>query len=212
MGLAVEVGMLAGLMENDEEGAEEFREELAAVNRLLVAEGLPPHDEPTVVSDLRSRATLCSFPYDFLHYLRRAHARRLADPGWHATPLSAPYVPFADPLMLAALDTMTSHLICHSDAEGFYVPIDFPEPLASDGEDLPGGVLGSSQRLLAELVFVAPALGIVLSDGVLTDEEAARIAALSEGGEGLFRELAAWLALYEAARLSVAHKTAIVFA
>jgi hypothetical protein len=34
---------------------------------------------------------------------------------------------------------------------------------------------------------------------------------LSESDEGLHREYAAWLLLYEMARLSIAHKTAIVF-
>jgi hypothetical protein len=72
-------------------------------------------------------------------------------------------------------------------------------------------MLGSSCRLLEELVFVAPALGIHLDNGKLSDEEAERIDALIEEDGGLYREYVSWLLLYESARLSIAHKTAIVF-
>ena len=43
MGLAICVGMLAELLEDDPEGAEAFEEDLAEVNRVLAAAGLPPH-------------------------------------------------------------------------------------------------------------------------------------------------------------------------
>ena len=72
-------------------------------------------------------------------------------------------------------------------------------------------MLGSSQRLLEELVFVAPALGIRLDDGRLSDEEAERIDALIDEDDGLYREYVSWLLLYESARLSIEHRTAIVF-
>ncbi|CKR85698.1 Uncharacterised protein [Mycobacterium tuberculosis] len=107
-----------------------------------------------------------------------------------------------------------SHLVCHSDAEGFYVPVDFDEVLYSEPDDdkqLAGGMLGSSYRLRDELVLVAPALGINLTDGELSDEEVARIGRLIDADEGLHREYVSWLRLYESARLSIAHKTAIVF-
>lgn len=212
MGLAVAVGVLADLLKNDTEGAEWLQEDLAAANRLLAAEGLPGHDEPTELPQLRSRASLRSFPYSFIHHLRRAYAHRRADAAWVATPAPESQEPSEDPLVQDELAMMTSHLVCHSDAEGFYVPIDFPHILLDEDGELPGGLLGSSQRLLQELVFVAPALGIALSNGELSDEEASRIdALLEEDDEGLYRELTTWLALYEAARLSIAHGTAIVF-
>jgi hypothetical protein len=137
-------------------------------------------------------------------------------PGWTATPVEEGADPSEDPAVQAALDIAESHLICHSDAEGFYVPVEFDEVLFSEAEDedeaLTGGMLGSSYRLRDELVQVAPALGIALADGQLSDEEAARIDALGGTDEGLHREYASWLLLYEMARLSIAHKTAIVFA
>jgi len=38
-------------------------------------------------------------------------------------------------------------------AEGFYVPVEFPEPIFDYG------LLGSSQGLLRELIYLAPFLG-----------------------------------------------------
>ncbi|MGN8080101.1 hypothetical protein [Variovorax sp. 22077] len=227
MGLAVCVGMLAELLEDDPESAEGFEEELAEVNRVLAAAGLPPHTEPRGPLELDSRASIDGFPYSFIHYLRRAYAHRVLSPDWMATPLADDVDPTADPKIQALLDGCESHLLCHSDAEGFYVPVDFDEVLFDgDGGDeeeaegdadieepagLPGGMLGSSQRLLEELVFVAPALGIRLDDGRLSDEEAERIDALIDEDDGLYREYVSWLLLYESARLSIEHRTAIVF-
>jgi len=220
MGLAVCVGMLAELLEDDPESAEGFEEELAEVNRVLAAAGLPPHTEPRGPLELDSRASIDSFPYSFIHYLRRAYAHRVLSPDWVATPLADDVDPTADPKIQALLDGCESHLLCHSDAEGFYVPVDFDEVLfdeeSGSGEDeeaggLPGGMLGSSQRLLDELVFVAPALGIRLENGKLSDEEAERIDDLVEEDDGLYREYVSWLLLYESARLSIEHNTAIVF-
>ncbi|MBB3638373.1 hypothetical protein [Variovorax atrisoli] len=227
MGLAVCVGMLAELLEDDPESAEGFEEELAEVNRVLAAAGLPPHTESRGPLELDSRASIDGFPYSFIHYLRRAYAHRVLSPDWVATPLADDVDPTADPKIQALLDGCESHLLCHSDAEGFYVPVDFDEVLFDgDGGDeeeaegdadieepagLPGGMLGSSQRLLEELVFVAPALGIRLDDGRLSDEEAERIDALIDEDDSLYREYVSWLLLYESARLSIEHRTAIVF-
>ncbi|MET3497511.1 hypothetical protein [Variovorax boronicumulans] len=215
MGLAISVGTLADFLENDPEGAEWFEGDFEIVNTVLAAAGLPAHVEPRELPPLDSRASLDGFPYSFIHYLRRAYAHCVVSPGWTATPVEEGADPSEDPAVQEALDITESHLICHSDAEGFYVPVDFEEVLFSESESedeaLTGGMLGSSYRLRDELVQVAPALGIALVDGQLSDEEAARIDALSENDEGLYREYASWLLLYEMARLSIAHKTAIVF-
>lgn len=214
MGLAISVGVLAGLLENDTEGAEWLQEELVAVNKLLASAGLAPHAEPRELPPMHSRASLGSFPYAFIHYLRLAYAYRAASPDWVATPLEDDVDPSDDPVVEDALHESESHLIRHSDAEGFYVPVDFEEVLYSspdDDDEVTGGMLGSSYRLRDELVLVAPALGIALTDGQLSDEEAERINGLIDRDEGLHREYASWLRLYESARLSIAHKTAIVF-
>jgi hypothetical protein len=46
MGLAITVGVLSDLLENDAEGAEWMEEELETVNVLLAANNLPAHVEP----------------------------------------------------------------------------------------------------------------------------------------------------------------------
>jgi len=213
VGLAISIGALADLLEHDPEGAEWFEEDLAAANRVLVSNGLPPHVEPRELPPPRRRASLLSMPYSFIHHLRRAHAHRAAQATWVAAPLADGVDPTTDSTLQAQLELLESHLICHSDAEGFYLPIDFRDVLFEEGDDhdLPGGMLGSSYRLLEELVRVAPALGIRLSGDQLSDAEASRVDDLASKDEGLFRELASWLLLYESARQSIQHKTAIVF-
>jgi len=213
MGLAIGVGALAYLLENDQEGAKWLEEGFAAANLLLEGERLPMHSEPRTFKTPALRTSIGSFPCSFIHYLRRAYAHRSANPSWMAHPVGHNVDPAADPLVDDELAMLCSHLICHSDAEGFYFPINFSDVLFAEPEDssLPGGMLGSSYRLLEELEVVAPALGIRLSDGRLSDNEAARINELACSGEGIYRELCSWLALYEAARLSIELKTAIVF-
>jgi len=213
LGLSISVGMLCDLLQNDAEGAEWMEEGLAAANQVLSAAGLPPHIEPRVLPPMSTRASLCSSPYSFIHHLRRAYAYRLRDASWTAQPLESGTDPTSDRMLEEVLETFESHLICHSDAEGYYVPIDFQDVLFSDGEEpgLPGGMLGSSYRLLEELILVAPALGIQLQAGQLSDDEARRIDDSASCDEGLHREHASWLALYEAARLSIEYRTAIVF-
>ena len=103
---------------------------------------------------------------------------------------------------------LDSHLLVHSDAEGYYVPIDFGDPIFDD--ELPGSMLGSSQALLRELVDVAPHIGIDLVDGRPTPECTARLRAIVDSGP-VWREQVVWDTLFEAATLSVAHRTLIVF-
>lgn len=211
MGLAICVGVLA--KQDDEEEATWLADDFAAINAVLAEEGLPAHEEPQSLPPLVSRAQIDGFPYSFLHYLRRAYARRKADPDWVATPLADGVDPGEDEALQAEYDYLSSHLVCHSDAEGFYVPVDFAEVLFASDEDvgLPGGMLGSSYRLMEELILVAPALGIQLEQGKLSDAEAARIAESGEEEEGCYRELETWLLMFECARLSLEHKTAIMF-
>jgi hypothetical protein len=104
---------------------------------------------------------------------------------------------------------MDSHIICHSDVEGFYVPIDFRDPIYDDR--IWGEWLGSSQRALAELVLAAPLLGIPLRKGRLSDKAARLIAEEEDDAHPCWRERRVWLKFFEAARLSVEYGTAISF-
>jgi hypothetical protein len=210
MGLAVSTGVLADLMTKDPEGAGLLRRRVAVVNAVLAAEGLPLHEEPVVPGRVKARRHVASFPYSFLHHLRRAFAR--VREGILLEPVKPDEDPAEDPAIENVASMMDSHLVCHSDAEGFYVPMDFREVLFDlETHGLPGGMLGSSVRLRAELVEVAPALQIPLRDGNLGDEEAAKLAAEDEASGPYWPERLVWLSLYENARVSIANKSLIVF-
>lgn len=206
MGLSLTTFRLAVLRSADPEAAEWFEGELALVNALLVQSGSPEHSEPEHVGDVRPRRHRSSFPYRDLHHLWRAFARvRLGVP---VTPLHPGEDPSDDPAIDEVALPMQTHLLCHADNKGYYVPVDF-EDVVFD-EALPGGMMGSSLRLLDELIEVAPAIGVVLVDGVLMDEEAARLA--DDADPCLCTERRVWLALYEGARVSIEGRTILVFA
>jgi hypothetical protein len=211
MGLAIEVGGLAGLAELDSEGAEYLRASFERVNTLLAKNGLPAHVEPEKLPNLDNRCSLDSYPYSFLHYLRRAFAHRVQNPLWIAAPLPEGGDPGDDPVVEQITSRQTSHLLCHSDAEGFYLPIDFAPILFDDANQIPGGMVGSSYRLRDELVLVAPALGIQLAGNLLLNEEAEAINSDLDKGEGIWIERIVWLSLFEASWLSIEHNAAIEF-
>jgi hypothetical protein len=159
-----------------------------------------------------SRCSQNSHSYSSLHYLRRIYAHVAKDPTWRATELAEGEDPVEDPVLDEVMNWMDSHLLCHSDAEGFYVPIDF-EDVIVDNEDreLPGGLLGSTQRLMAELVTVAPTLGIELKNGELSDAEAKRLNREAHKRASFWVEKIVWLSLFEAARISLKYKSVISF-
>lgn len=212
MGLAVTVGMLSDLSEHDPEGAEWLREALRSANSLLAAHGLPMHEEPIIPFDGASRCSLDSYPYSFLHYLRRIYAYVVRDPKWQLQPVEDDEDPADDPVVEEETMQMRSHLLCHSDAEGLYLPIDFEEVLFDEDGSLPGGMLGSTQQLMRELLALASPLGIKLPNGELSDSEASRLNDDVETEGPFWREKCVWLSLFEAARLSLKHKAAICFA
>jgi hypothetical protein len=212
MGLAVSLGVLACGPDADPEGIEWLRENFRQVNRVLAAHGLPPHVEPELLPDLPYRGQPLSFPYSWLHHLRRAvaFARQAPD---QFCPVPQGSNPAEDERIDEELSVfMDSHLICHSDCEGFYVPIDFPEPLHDvQQEALPGGILGSSQRALREVLLAAPLLGIPIEGEKLADEAAKDIAEEPDGSHPYWIERKVWLTMFEAFRHSVEYKNAVVF-
>jgi hypothetical protein len=224
MGLNVVVGALIDL--HDPEGVDNLRAEFAAVNEALHEAGLPEHDEP-------ERADWDPVDFDMwghggLHYLRRAAAHldregELPEPGTTESVDN-------DPVMERYYDRATSalrgllqafgpkkkgrfdHLMLHSDAEGFYVPITFGDVLVS--EKVAGDLIGSSQALLDELTRVARALGLPPDLDPASDEafEAAENQGSGEGWKAYGVEWLTCLQLLAAARASVERQAAIVFA
>lgn len=213
MGLAIGVGMLVEFGQEEPEKAAQMRADLLQINTHLSTHGLPPHQEPESFEEpLQSRATLNAFPYSWLHYLRRFAAHVMRDPKWVPYPVEPGEDPAADVVLRQMYRQMASHLLCHSDSEGYYVPLDFEPVLLDPNFKIRGGALGSSYRLREELVEIAEALEITFdANGEIDEKTAVWLSEQRPTGPPFAIERLVWFSLYEAARLSIAHKTAIVF-
>lgn len=213
MGLEISVGMLHNMARGDAEGLRYHEDAFARLSRALAEEDVTwrePETTPTPHPELHFAA----LPYGSLTDLRRVFV--LMSWGEPVTPASG-----TDPRQYAhdlekiqdEAAMLSSHLLCHSDTAGYYVPCDFEDPLFLPAEtNVPGGgIVGSSRRLLDELRGCAPALGIQLGqDGVLSAEESARLA---EGppGDPFGSEKLAWFQLHLACRASLTTGHALVF-
>jgi len=162
MGLALEVGILADLKDADEEGYASYVEEFEKLRTVFRSEGLEEHIEPDEVDDIFSCDML---GYSGIHYLRRIAAHRALGrptpaPGSEETyknvALNEKYYESFD----AGKDMKYQHLMVHSDAEGFYVPIDFKRVITTP--TLSGGWVGSTQCLQAECAELARLLSMPL--------------------------------------------------
>lgn len=212
MSLAISVNLLAFYKANDREGYEQLKQEFGKINLLLASQSLPIHLEPETLPQIshtnRSRPYLRNFSSSWIHYLRRAIAY------WKEREPLTPCLgdPIEDDILKEEYYMLRSHIICHSDTGGFYLPIDFNEPLFDPNEEIAGGgILGSSYRVIDELMGVAPAIGIELLDkGRLSDEQAARLSGERNETVAFGIERQVWFTLYENAKYSVEHGTAIV--
>jgi hypothetical protein len=195
---------------------------LPSVAAALQAHDLPAYDEPDVDVEAMLRGSADpgirdddwpSFPYGWLHFVRRIGVHLRLDPAWSLDEVDDPddddeYRRFGDDYF----DTEVlegCHLYCHSDSEGLYVPIEFPRVISGPG--VPGGFLGSSQHLLRELTAVGQKLGFDWRGERPPDREMQRAIDPAQDVLPLFREKYVFAQLYEIARLSVAWKSSIVF-
>lgn len=211
MELTIAVGYLAGVGEHDREFAQELRQCLAKVNEVLEENDLPVHAEPETLPLLNDRSLSGNLSYSSVHYLRRFVAHAANHVRWQPGSFPEEEDPEDDLLVAIEWAQGRSHVICHADCEGFYLPIDFSRPIFAATDRVPGGVLGSSQAVLRELAGVAPLLGIHLVGGTLPDAEADRINGMI-AAQGTFSiEQDVWMTLFEAARLSIEHKAAVCF-
>ncbi|MFJ8789476.1 hypothetical protein [Streptomyces sp. NPDC102462] len=120
---------------------------------------------------------------------------------------------------LARIDDETSllvsHLLCHADNAGYYVPVDFADPLFLPPESgvAGAGMVGSSQLLLTELNGLAPALGIRLADAHSSHPEpvAQDVSVGLSDDDPFGPEKWAWGQLRQACLASVAGGHAVVF-
>lgn len=213
MSLAISVGVLASGPDADPAVVESDREAFGHVNRVLAENDLPPHDEPEVLPGFPYRGHVISFPYEWFFHLQRAVAYARHAPG-EFCPVKEGENPVKDKRVQDEWNTyIDSHVVCHSYSEGFYVPIAFEYPLADSRREngLPGFLLGSSVRALAELRRTAPLLGIPLQEGNLSDDDARILAKEPDGAHPYWIERKAWFSFFEACRYSVEHKCAVMF-
>ena len=185
MGLGITVGLLADLLLNDPDQAHEARQPFALLAQAMAGAGLPPHVEPETCEVWGADG----YGYTGLHALREVAGlvwRALPVPTDQI--LTGEATPHADALFATAVAACApdkhqsllsrilgekpparpslppfSHLLLHSDADGFYVPVDFAQPLIPlppppDSESL--WPLGSVQRLAAELDALGRALDL----------------------------------------------------
>lgn len=147
--------------------------------------------------------------YSAVGALKRVAARVAA--GEDVTPLG--------PGGLTALDReliddeaslLRSHLVCHSDSDGFYVPVALAEPLFLDrSQGVAGsGVVGSSEALAQELVACAPALGIDAQPGGGVDVDAV---VRTPRKHPYYAERVAWARFVGACDASCSTGSAIIF-
>lgn len=207
MGLGLSVGYLADMKIHDNEGYVWAKDTFAKIAEVLKDNHCPTWEEPEELN-ASLRPHLSSFPYSWIHFLRRAYAWQNEHPGENLPPSNGEISEEDDRMIEDVALDFRSHLLCHSDAEGHYVPIEFEEPIFDDRVD--GSMLGSSFALKRELLRIAPLLDIKLEGDVLPDIEAARIYAI-EDDHPFFREYAVFLSLWEVTRVSLEKKTAIVF-
>ncbi len=228
MGLSVEVGYLADLLANDEEGADLFREDMVSLNAYLASVGLPSHQEPE-----RCDVFSCDmYGYSGLHYLRRIAAHLdlngiMPPPGGQDAAedeVMEEYYRLAVQHQTGLMGKLFrrapragtfDHLLHHSDAEGYYLPQDFPSVLVPPKSfRIPGGMVGSSARLLEECKRLAAALELPLD----LDPDAEEVWQATESqGEGDLKwqrygiESFICLRLCQACKHSLKHQAAIVF-
>ncbi|MCU7820873.1 hypothetical protein [Kitasatospora sp. DSM 101779] len=209
MGLSITVGLLDDLDRHDPEVAAHHARELAVLAEALQVKGIDWR-EPAA-SGSGHAAHSGGFPYGYLHHLRRAYV--LHRHGAAVTPAAT-----TDPEQYdcdrgeVEEETLmfSSHLLCHSDCAGYYVPADFEDPvfLPEDAAVAGGGMVGSTGRLLAELRRTAPAIGICPDAAAAVDGPADADAPADDPYEA---EKFAWYVLHGACRASLATGRAIVF-
>jgi len=232
MGLSLSVGLLIDLSAQDDEGTQYVKGQFEAVNKVLKAMNLGAHQEPTQLKEgLPWFGDMLG--YSGLHYLRRIAAylwagKGLPEPGGNDPAKDAVVEEYYDrivdppsPILKRLFGRRASptkrfdHLMLHSDAEGFYLPIDFAKVIIPPEEliNITGGVIGSTPRLLAECEHIAKALGI---PNTIEAESKEVFEAIKRQGEG-----AGWrrygiesfscLQLMKACRLSIASGAAVAF-
>lgn len=220
MGLGLDVGVLVNCQTEYPEGYEELTHQFDLINILLTKNGLPQHTEPEDIPTFD-----CSMgSYSNIHYLRRIAAHLLVNDQMPEPILRGPADdPILDryyskvqthPYSCSSPWKRFDHLLLHSDCEGFYLPIEFDEVLKDVNQlGVEGGLVGSSQKLLAECFDLGEQLGLPMELNNV-DKIFDKISEATDESESWNRyriETERCLTLMEAAEHSVKYGAAIVF-
>lgn len=229
MGLAIEVGFLADLKQNDLEGYQVFKDQFSLISSCLDELGLPEHVEPE-----NCEVWSCEmYGYSGLHYLRRLAAyidagNKLPPPGDSSAskdPVLRQYYRLADKVEYGLFGNLRkklgrvhlgfNHLIMHSDCDGYYLPIEFENVIRPEkSQDIFGEFIGSSHKLLSECKQLAFLLQI--PEKFDENSEELFIAADYQGeGDSLWEkfgvEAFTCVRLMRACEKSIENKAAIVY-
>ncbi|MFJ7910755.1 hypothetical protein [Kitasatospora sp. NPDC096204] len=214
MGLSISVGLLYDQARNDAEGLDYHRSAFARLSRALMAEGISWH-EPEMTDPPRTPTFSAGFPYGYLTQLRRILVLTdFGEPVTSALEVSERQYERDCEKVRDEMTRFDSHLLCHSDSSGYYVPVDFDDPLfLPDEANVDGaGIVGSSQRLLAELAGMASSIGIELDGKGVPFDAGAVGPAVDLATDGPFEtERFAWRQLHRACLASIEGGHAIVF-
>lgn len=178
------------------------------INEALQSHGLPLYTEPPASVVKGVDFPEVTWSYSTIHYLRYIAAKFIEDPTWIADESSSQKYKIPAKLRDKIYQERRSHLICHSDFDGYYVPIDF-ETVIFDQRS--GGWLGSSVRLRKELEELAEKLKIDLGEYT---PNLSRLLALREQElkeDILKHQKWTLLCLYNIATASVRYSSAIYF-
>lgn len=203
MGLSVSVGLLHDLARHDIEG-------LDRLATALRTEEISWH-EPEITDPPSAHTFSGGFPYSYLTHLRRILVlTNLGEPVAPALAVSRHQYDLDCEKIHDEMSMLASHLLCHADDAGYYVPVDFDDPLFLPAEaNVEGaGMVGSSQRLLAELAAIAPSIGVDLD---YQDDPCATAETEPATDQPFATERFAWHQLSRACRASITGGHAIVF-
>ena len=235
MGLALEVGILSDLKIHDQEGYNEVKIKFQNCYSILERYGVPSNfQEPEDLHE--NEIWSCQMlGYSGLHYLRRLAAHlwdrqmdilpgeeKLIDDDQIVEKYYNSYQFLEEnPRKFSIFKKKPApkvfsyeHLMVHSDAEGYYFPIDFKKVIVDVDSNIPGGMLGSTIRLKKELEKLAIWLELDLLMDIDSDEI---LNAPQSQGKGDHKwqkygvESFSCIRLYRACEHSLQKKSAIVF-
>ena len=185
-----------------------IQEDFVAINKTLQKQGLPAHMETVDSGEENLKFPEVCWRYSSIHYLRYLAAKFIENPLWVPDKASANKSKIPARLCKQICEEKQSHLICHSDFDGYYLPIDF-ELIIFDREV--GVCLGSSVQLHKELEDLAKKLNLDLGDYTPDLEELFKVREREFKKDFLGTHKWLLLCLYNIATASILYESAIRF-